>query len=485
MSFVRSAAVVVLALVIAACSSITSTGAGGQLEGTQWVLRAYADAGSLKIVPETVFADAKFQGHQVTGQSGCNTYRALYQSSGRTLLVSQASATLMACDEASMTFEQTYLALLQSSRFYGVERDTLTIYDGIGSASLVFDAAPKNPLLGRWDVDSYLVPPSTITAVLPDTTVDVVFEIASVGGSAGCNDFTGTYGTNGNVVRISQLATTRKACPEDVMNQETAFLAALQGAALIDYRGNQVNLQDLRRDLTVALIRPAAEAAASASPSASQAPAASATARPSASPTPSPTPTKAPTPKPSATPTKAPTPSVPVEPSARPSASIPVIPPTTTCNLAAGTATVATIVYPGDWFTVTTPANLACQYFSPDPITVPSDPSTLQTPVMASVSSTPYADAIAAATDPTNWTVTQTGSANSPSGTTFTCIDATAVTDASGIAVGQSRGSCLIDVGAAGTVIIQTIGSATDPTYEAYSAVVLLMTLQSTFTPTA
>ena len=36
---------------------------------------------------------------------------------------------------------------------------------------------------------------------------------------------------------ISQLATTRLACPQDIMDQETAFLAALQGAALIDYKG--------------------------------------------------------------------------------------------------------------------------------------------------------------------------------------------------------------------------------------------------------
>ena len=165
-----------------------------------------------------------------------------------------------------MTFEQTYLALLDSSRFYSARRDTLTIYDEIGSTVLVFDAAPRNALLGHWRVDSFATGPGAVSAVLPDTELEVVFGIGSVGGSAGCNSFSGTYGTNGNVVRVGQLATTRKACPEEVMAQETAFLEALQGIALIDPRAESVNLTDLDGALAVALIRPGA-GGAEASPS--------------------------------------------------------------------------------------------------------------------------------------------------------------------------------------------------------------------------
>ena len=67
---------------------------------------------------------------------------------------------------------------------------------------------------------------------------------------------------------------------------------------------------------------------------------------------------------------------------------------------------VATIVYPADWFTVATPPNLACRYFDPAEITVPADPTTLTTAVM--IKTDPlgtYTDALAAATDPANWTV--------------------------------------------------------------------------------
>ena len=107
----------------AACSA--GPGSGGVIEGTEWILRSYADGDTLAIVPETQYADAEFDRARVTGLSGCNSYNAVYRQGGRTLLVSQPAVTLMACDEESMAFEQTFLANLQASRFYSVKRETL------------------------------------------------------------------------------------------------------------------------------------------------------------------------------------------------------------------------------------------------------------------------------------------------------------------------------------------------------------------------
>ena len=36
----------------------------------------------------------------------------------------------------------------------------------IGSTALVFDAAPRNPLLGTWRVAAYGVPSSTVTSLV-------------------------------------------------------------------------------------------------------------------------------------------------------------------------------------------------------------------------------------------------------------------------------------------------------------------------------
>jgi hypothetical protein len=145
---------------------------------------------------------------------------------------------------------------------------------------------------------------------------------------------------------------------------------------------------------------------------------------------------------------------------------------------------VAKIVYPGTWYTVTEPADLVCRYFDPEPITVPSDPSTLQTAIMATVSTQLYADAVKAATDPANWTVARQGEIP-VRGSTATCVDATAASASAGLPVGTAAFDCLVDVGKAGTVVIRTTGTTGDPAYGAKAGVVSLMTLLSTFTPTS
>jgi heat shock protein HslJ len=477
------ALLILAAALLGACSSAGSgSGSGGTLEGTTWVLRSYEQADALVLVPEAEYADAEFGASRVRGFGGCNDYTAAYRAGGRTLLISQSASTLAACAEESMAFEQAYLALLDSSRFYTARRDTLTVYDEIGSTVLVFDAAPRNPLLGPWRVDSFMTSPGTVSAVLPDSQLEVVFGIGSVGGSAGCNSFSGTYGTNGNVVRVGQLATTRKACPQEVMDQEAAFLEALQGIALIEPRADSVNLTDLDGALAVALIRPGAVAAEASPAPISSAPSPSSSPSERASETPAPTRTSTPAPSATRAPTTAPsTPAPSTAPTIAPSP-----PPTAArCDLVTTDGVgVATIAYPGSWFTLTTPADLACRYFDPAPIEVPSDPATLATIVQASVTDTTFADAVAAATDTANWDVTQESDLTLD-GLPASQVIATASSDAAGIPVGMSRVAYIVDVGAAGSVTMWTTGTASDAAFAQQAALLGLMTEFSEFTAPA
>jgi heat shock protein HslJ len=172
-----------LALLISACSA--GPGTGGELQGTDWVLRSYQQDGELTLVPDGSYADATFDTQRVSGFGGCNNFNALYRSGGRTLFVSQPATTLMACPDEQMTLEQTYLGLLQQSRFYSAHILTLTIYGAGGETLLVFDAAPRNPLRGAWQVTDYQTAPGSVSAVLPGTQLDVTFGLTSVGGFAG------------------------------------------------------------------------------------------------------------------------------------------------------------------------------------------------------------------------------------------------------------------------------------------------------------
>ena len=55
-------------------------------------------------------------------------------------------------------------------------------------------------------------------------------ESGKVGGNGSCNRFFGTAEIHGENVKFGPLGATRMACAEPVMNQETKYLRALQGA---------------------------------------------------------------------------------------------------------------------------------------------------------------------------------------------------------------------------------------------------------------
>ena len=487
----RLAALAAVVLLVAACSSVqgsiddTADGSGGELQGTRWVLRSYASAGALVIVPTDQYADADFTAGRVKGFGGCGAYDAVYRNGGRLLLVSMPLTTLASCGEAADAFQSSYVDLLLHSRFYNVRRDTLTIRGGDGTILLVFDAAPRNPLLGSWVVDSYATAPNALIAPLEDTELTAVFRLANVGGSSGCNTYDGPYTINGNLVAIGPLATTRMACDEAIMGQETAFLAALQGVGRVEPRGLTLHLQDLAGRTMVVLSRPSAEEpapsaspspSASASPSPSPAPSASPSVAPSATATATATATAAPTPSPTAAQTPAASGSP--APSIAPPASIP---PTASCTFAdAATTSSWTIVYPSDWNTVTQPPTHACRYFDPEPITVPADPATLTTAVMIKTQAESYEDALAAATNPAAWNVL-TNEPVTVSGLPATRLEATSTAGSPGYPVGVTRYGYLVDLGDR-SAWIETSGTVGDPTYATNTSVVDLMASQSTIT---
>jgi len=488
--FARFAALCAVALLVAACSSAggaadeTADGSGGEIQATQWVLRSYTSDGALVLVAADQYADADFTAQRVKGFAGCNDYDAVYRNSGRLLLVTMPITTRKSCGESVDAFESTFLGLLQQSRFYNVRADTLTIRGPDLAVLLVFDAAPSNPLLGSWVVDSYSTGPGAQAAPLEGSHLTAVFRLAKVGGSSGCNTYEGPYTTNGTVAAIGPLASTRLACADDLMAQETSFLAALQGVGRVERRAGTVQLEDLKGGILVALSKPSEaepspgpSAASSAGSSPSLAPSSSTSAKPTAKPTATVTASVAPTP--TATPTATPStgPSGSPAPTIAPPASLP---PVATCSLVVPPdTTIATIVYPADWNTVATPPTLACRYFSPDPITVPADLATLATPVMIKSDLTvSYADALATATNPTAWNVL-TDEPVTISGRPATRLQATSTAGSPGFPVGVTRYGYLIDIGV-GSAWFETSGTVGDPTYVEDMSVVDLMASQST-----
>ena len=452
MNIRRALALLAIVVSVAACSATatadeTADGSGGELQATTWVLRSYDVAGTLTIVPDDQFADAEFMSQRVRGFAGCNDFDAVYRTGGRMLLVGPSAGTLMSCGEATDAFESSFLTLLHQSRFYNVNArdDTLTIRGADLAVLLVFDAAPANPLLGSWIVESYAPTPNSQTVPLPGTELTAVFRLNKVAGSSGCNTYQGPYTTNGSLAAIGPLASTRMACPDDVMTQETAFLAALQGVGKVDYQGcpaqpDRPQGQHPRR--AGAAVRPRTVAGTERQRHADRVgdpdghdPRRARARRPSR-PRARPRPPLRPRPRPPRRPRRrAPAASGTPAPTVAPPASIP---PTATCQLTIPPATqAATIVYPANWFTVTAPPTAACRYFDPAQITVPADPSTLKTAVMIQADpAASYQAALTAATNPTAWNVL-TNQPVTVSGLPATRLQATSTAGTTGFPVAR------------------------------------------------
>ena len=107
-----------------------------------------------------------------------------------------------------------------------------------------------NPLAGtKWQVQDYLDPASLggMATVLSGTTLTTEFgDDDQLNGSGGCNNYFGGYTVSGDLMTVSPLGVTMMQCadPEGIMEQEYAFLGALQSAAGYTLQGSQLHIID-------------------------------------------------------------------------------------------------------------------------------------------------------------------------------------------------------------------------------------------------
>ena len=211
---------------------------GGTLDGTGWQLKTYDVSGTATNVPEGVVVDARFADGKVVGFAGCNTYTAPATIADAKLTVGPAATTMKACEPDVTAVETAYLANLALSATFTATADALTIYGADGKQLLTYAAAAANPLLGEWIVTGYNNGQEAVTSPIDGTELTATFTPdGQVGGNAGCNTYTGGYKLDGTSLTAGPLASTMMACEQDVMDQETAFLAALQTPTTVEPSG--------------------------------------------------------------------------------------------------------------------------------------------------------------------------------------------------------------------------------------------------------
>jgi len=99
-------------------------------------------------------------------------------------------------------------------------------------------------LEGEWTVEAITVDGAE-TQVAEGTSVTAIFDAGMLSGSAGCNNFTGSYETDGASLTIGPLGSTAMFCadPAEAMDQEAAFLMLLNEAESFIVNGDDLEIR--------------------------------------------------------------------------------------------------------------------------------------------------------------------------------------------------------------------------------------------------
>lgn len=77
-----------------------------------------------------------------------------------------------------------------------------------------------------------------------DVALTIQFDGGTASGSGGCNRFTGSYEEDGNSLSLGRVASTRMACPEEIMDAENAYLSVLESVSSWSATDSELVLSD-------------------------------------------------------------------------------------------------------------------------------------------------------------------------------------------------------------------------------------------------
>jgi heat shock protein HslJ len=223
------------------------------LDGTAWILKSLD--GRAPVAGTT--ATLRFAGGRAEGTDGCNRYTIPVVTQDAKITIGPRGATsMMACSPDIMKQADAFMAALSSAARYRVSGHSLELLSADGAVLATFTAQPRS-LAGSWRATDINNGKEAVVSVVAGTSVTMSFgKDGKVAGSAGCNNFTSTYQEHGDTLTFTAPAATRRMCATPgVMEQEHAFLKALESVATMRMEGEDLELRTSDGALAVSLQR--------------------------------------------------------------------------------------------------------------------------------------------------------------------------------------------------------------------------------------
>jgi len=220
----------------------------------QWEGTRADDGTSVSVADPTRYTIQLQAGGMLTIRADCNNVLGSSTVSGSQLTIQLGPSTLVGCPPDSQADQ--FLTGLSQVSSYSFADGSLQLGLSTGG-QMTFGRAAAQSLVGpTWELTGYNNGRNGVQSVLAGTTSTAVFgEDGRITGSAGCNTYMGPYQSADQSLTIGPLATTRLACAQPVMDQETAYLAALQRGSRYEFESGQLVLRDASGAIQATFVR--------------------------------------------------------------------------------------------------------------------------------------------------------------------------------------------------------------------------------------
>jgi heat shock protein HslJ len=153
--------------------------------------------------------------------------------------------TRWAGHEQEVVQDKAIANCLASVSRYVVKNGVLELSDNADNLLLKCVVGQEPTLVGpNWRCTSYAGPGGTVSVIGTDVVSASFAPDGSLAGYGGVNGYSTTYKASDSTMTVAPIASTKKAGPENLMAQESAYLAAMEKTAYFNIEGYELTLLD-------------------------------------------------------------------------------------------------------------------------------------------------------------------------------------------------------------------------------------------------
>lgn len=219
------------------------------IEDTVWEMTTYLSvSGTMDPRVDKSMVNLTIADGKISGNAGANKFFGGVELDGTSIKLSPMGSSMMMGTPELMAQEGQFLKHLGETVSYQIVGEELRMKNADGNVVLIFIPRIEPSLTSNvWKAVGVNNGKGGVSSLRKGTEITIEFnDEGNVFGHSGCNSFSGGYELKGNAVQFSPMAGTRKMCaePEGVMEQETAFLQALEKSSVWKIKEGSLELRD-------------------------------------------------------------------------------------------------------------------------------------------------------------------------------------------------------------------------------------------------